>query len=131
MGTSGFERRAASHPNVAQKALDEMKLIGFGNLLPYRDWLADKPWNLVWVRWFIAIALFPLVLITITTSANLAFGSIAFTCFLISAVAVVATAFHPSAHDFAVASACVSPLAANRLTASPKSIWMPCVVAIS
>ena len=78
MGASGLGRRAAGQPNVAQKALDEMKLIGFGNLLPYRDWLADKPWNLLWVRWFIAIALFPLVLITITTSANLAFGSIAF-----------------------------------------------------
>lgn len=55
-----------------------MKLIGFGNLLPYKDWLADKPWNLTWVRWFVGVALFPLLLMFWASTANLAFDSIAF-----------------------------------------------------
>jgi RsiW-degrading membrane proteinase PrsW (M82 family) len=55
-----------------------MKLIGFGNLLPYKDWLADKPWNLTWVRWFVGVALFPLLLMFLASTANLAFDSIAF-----------------------------------------------------
>jgi RsiW-degrading membrane proteinase PrsW (M82 family) len=55
-----------------------MKLIGFGNLLPYREWLADQPWNLVWVRWFIGVALFPLFLMFWAATAQLAFESIAF-----------------------------------------------------
>jgi RsiW-degrading membrane proteinase PrsW (M82 family) len=55
-----------------------MKLIGFGNLLPYKDWLADKPWNLVWVRWFVGIAFFPLMLMFFASTANLPFDSIAF-----------------------------------------------------
>src|SRR5580700_4732854 len=73
-----FERRTNAQSNLAQKAVDELKLIGFGNLLPYRDWLADKPWNLVWVRWFLGIALFPLFLIFWASTAELQFESIAF-----------------------------------------------------
>jgi RsiW-degrading membrane proteinase PrsW (M82 family) len=71
-------RRAGAQSNVAQKAVAEMKLIGFANLLPYKDWLVDKPWNLVWVRWFLGIALFPLLLMFWASTANLPFDSIAF-----------------------------------------------------
>ena len=67
-----------AQPNVAQKAVEEMRLIGFGNLLPYKEWLADKPWNLTWVRWFLGVALFPLLLMFAASSAELAFDSIAF-----------------------------------------------------
>lgn len=73
-----FSRYGPPQANVAQKAVAEMKLIGFGNLLPYKDWLADKPWNLVWVRWFLGVALFPLFLMFWASTAHLAFESIAF-----------------------------------------------------
>src|SRR5690349_13832967 len=65
-----FSKRTALQSNVARKAVHEMKLIGFGNLLPYKDWLADKPWNLVWVRWFVGIAFFPLMLMFFASTAN-------------------------------------------------------------
>jgi protease PrsW len=72
-----FERRPAQS-NLARKAVDELKLIGFGSLLPYRDWLADKPWNLVWVRWFLGVALFPLLLSFWASAGELKFASVAF-----------------------------------------------------
>src|SRR5438270_6799777 len=36
--------------------------IDFGVIFPVRTWLADKPWNLQWVRFFAFFAFFPLVL---------------------------------------------------------------------
>jgi protease PrsW len=73
-----FGRRTAAQSNFARKAVNELKLIGFNSILPYKDWLADKPWNLVWVRWFLGVALFPLFLYFWASSADLKFDSIAF-----------------------------------------------------
>ncbi len=73
-----FERRASTKPGIAQEALNELRLIGIRNLLPYKDWLADKTWNLLWVRWFLGIALFPLLLFYWASSARLEFQSVAF-----------------------------------------------------
>jgi RsiW-degrading membrane proteinase PrsW (M82 family) len=73
-----FEKRTWAQSNIARKAVDEMKLIGFGNLLPYRNWLADKPWNLLWVRCFLGIGLFPLLLSFWASTAQITFESIAF-----------------------------------------------------
>jgi protease PrsW len=36
--------------------------LDFGAVFPIRTWLADKPWNLPWVRFFAFFAFFPLVL---------------------------------------------------------------------
>ena len=36
--------------------------LDFGAVFPVRTWLADKPWNLPWVRLFAFFAFFPLVL---------------------------------------------------------------------
>jgi len=71
-----FEARAGG--NQIEHAFQELKLIGLKNLLPFEDWLKDKPWNLTWVRWFVAIALFPLCLAFWASSAQLDFRSIAF-----------------------------------------------------
>lgn len=73
-----FARRVSAQSNTARKAVEQMKLIGFGNLLPYKDWLAEKPWNLFWVRWFLGIALFPLFLMFLASTADLSFNSVAF-----------------------------------------------------
>jgi RsiW-degrading membrane proteinase PrsW (M82 family) len=70
--------RFAIHSNVAKDAVREMKLIGFKNLLPYQDWVGDKPWNLAWARWLVAVALFPLFLNFAASTAGLTFQSIAF-----------------------------------------------------
>jgi protease PrsW len=56
----------------------EMKLIGFRNIVPYQDWAGDKPWNLLWVRWLVGVALFPLALNFASAAAQLTFQSIAF-----------------------------------------------------
>jgi RsiW-degrading membrane proteinase PrsW (M82 family) len=36
--------------------------LDFGVVFPLRTWMADKPWNLPWVRFFAFFAFFPLVL---------------------------------------------------------------------
>src|SRR5262249_44449638 len=36
--------------------------VPIGTLFPAREWLADRPWTLRWVRWFAFYALFPIVL---------------------------------------------------------------------
>ncbi len=68
----------ATRSNFAQGAVGEIKLIGFHNLVPFHDWAGDKPWNLVWVRWLVGMALFPLLLNFATSVAPLNFHSIAF-----------------------------------------------------
>ncbi len=73
-----FERRTSDKQNFAQETVQELKLIGLGNLLPYKDWLIDKPWNLIWVRWFIGAALFPLFLVFWASTSQFEFHSVAF-----------------------------------------------------
>jgi RsiW-degrading membrane proteinase PrsW (M82 family) len=77
-GAPALERRITAQSNHARNAVNELKLIGFSNLLPYKDWLADKPWNLLWVRWFLGVALFPLSLTFFAATAQLQFENIAF-----------------------------------------------------
>jgi len=75
---SVFEKRASTQPSFIESAIQECKHIGFANLVPYKVWIADKPWNLLWVRWFVAMALFPLLLVSWASSTQLDFESIAF-----------------------------------------------------
>lgn len=46
-------------------------------ILPLAVWMKDKPWNRLWVRWFLAYALMPLALVQVITDRtnNIAFGS--------------------------------------------------------
>lgn len=46
-------------------------------VLPLAVWLKDKPWNQLWVRWFLAYALLPLALVQFITDEtnNIAFGA--------------------------------------------------------
>jgi RsiW-degrading membrane proteinase PrsW (M82 family) len=46
-------------------------------VLPLAVWLKDKPWNHVWVRWFLAYALLPLALVQFINEQtnNIAFGA--------------------------------------------------------
>ena len=75
---SVFEKRSSTKGGFLEAAIRECRHIGVANLFPYREWLTDKPWNLLWVRWFIAMALFPLFLAFWASSATLEFESIAF-----------------------------------------------------
>ena len=75
---SVFEKRSSPRGGFLEAAIRECRHIGVANLFPYREWLTDKPWNLLWVRWFIAMALFPLFLAFWASSATLEFESIAF-----------------------------------------------------
>ena len=72
-----FEKRASTQPNFLGSAIQECKAIGFANLFPYKQWMVDKPWNLLWVRWFVGMALFPLLLVFWVSSTQVAFDSIA------------------------------------------------------
>jgi protease PrsW len=40
----------------------EFRAVRMGTVVPLAAWLNDRPWNLVWVRWFLFFALFPLAL---------------------------------------------------------------------
>jgi RsiW-degrading membrane proteinase PrsW (M82 family) len=73
-----FEKRSSNGSGFLGTAIQECKHIGVANLFPYREWIVDKPWNLLWVRWFVAMALFPLLLIFWASSTQMAFDSIAF-----------------------------------------------------
>lgn len=73
-----FQKRTSTQSNFFGSAIQECKHIGIANLFPYREWIVDKPWNLLWVRWFVAMALFPLLLVFWVSSAQVAFDAIAF-----------------------------------------------------
>jgi len=75
---SVFEKRTSTQSSFLERAIQECKHIGFANLVPYKEWMADKPWNLLWVRWFVAMALFPLLLVFWVSSTQVAFDAIAF-----------------------------------------------------
>ena len=40
--------------------LAELRRLGLQNLLPWRIWLRDRPWDLVLVRWLLFFTLAPL-----------------------------------------------------------------------
>ena len=75
---SVFERRSSTQSNLLESAIKECKHIGLANLVPYKVWMADKPWNLLWVRWFVAMALFPMLLVSWASSTEVTFASVAF-----------------------------------------------------
>lgn len=56
----------------------ELKMLGFSTLFPIADVMKDKPWNLLWVRWFMLLALFPLFMVYEVSGSSLPFGEIAF-----------------------------------------------------
>ena len=41
----------------------EFRAVRLKNVIPLAVWWKDQPWNLLWVRWFLAYALFPFVLL--------------------------------------------------------------------
>ena len=61
-----FLQSAGSAAGGAQAAAPQMAPqpppLDFGVIFPLRTWLADKPWNLPWVRGFAFFAFFPVVL---------------------------------------------------------------------
>jgi len=75
---SVFDRRSSTQANVFETTIQECKTIGLTNLVPLKVWMADKPWNLLWVRWFVAMALFPMLLVSWASSTDVTFASVAF-----------------------------------------------------
>jgi protease PrsW len=51
---------------------EEFRHIRLDRLIPLAGWLQDQPWNLVWVRWFLAYALCPFVLLFMNPSVQTA-----------------------------------------------------------
>src|SRR5947209_1283770 len=39
---------------------EEFRAVQLGTVIPLAAWLNDQPWNLIWVRWFLFYALFPI-----------------------------------------------------------------------
>lgn len=58
--------------------LKDIKLIGFSSFFPFAEWFRDKPWNLLWVRWFIVLTLFPLFLSFWSQSTPVEFKQVAY-----------------------------------------------------
>lgn len=75
---SVFEKRSSTQSSFIESAIRECKHFGLANLVPYKAWMADKPWNLLWVRWFVAMALFPMLLVSWASSTEVTFDSVAF-----------------------------------------------------
>lgn len=44
------------------RLISDLKSLHISSLVPFQTWLEDKPWDLLWVRWFAFFALYPLVL---------------------------------------------------------------------
>ena len=57
--------------------LAELRRLGLQNLLPWRIWLRDRPWDLVLVRWLLFFTLAPLLMTTIAYAFGPRFQSIA------------------------------------------------------
>lgn len=55
----------------------EIKALRFGAVFPIKLWWKDKPWSLLWVKWFLFFGFFPLVLIHYYGGENIAIGSAA------------------------------------------------------
>ncbi len=55
-----LERRAAGF--APEELVSDLRGLPFSALFPVGAWLADRPWNLLWVRWFLFFAFFPLLL---------------------------------------------------------------------
>lgn len=53
----------------------EMRAVRLSRIMPLGAWLKDRPWDLVWVRWFLAYALFPFLLLR--TIGHLKFENVA------------------------------------------------------
>ena len=56
-----LEQRAGAGASFG-RVWRELRSLPFPVLFPVRDWLADRPWNLLWVRWFAFFAFFPMLL---------------------------------------------------------------------
>lgn len=57
-----FLRRAgAAAGDGIQRFVGDVRALPYATLFPFADWLRDRPWNLVWVRWFAFFAFFPLL----------------------------------------------------------------------
>lgn len=46
----------------ASQLIADIRSLEFSEVFPLSAWLSDKPWNLVWVRWFAFFAFYPLML---------------------------------------------------------------------
>jgi RsiW-degrading membrane proteinase PrsW (M82 family) len=68
-----FERFRFHFPH----AFRELRAIGWQTILPASEWIASKPWNLLWIRWFMILALFPLLMVYWIQTAHLDFRQIA------------------------------------------------------
>src|SRR4029453_11357529 len=44
---------------------EEFRSVRLSSVIPLASWVNDQPWNLLWVRWFIFYALFPLAIAVI------------------------------------------------------------------
>jgi protease PrsW len=54
-----------------ERLREEFTRIRFDQVVPLGAWIRDKPWNLVWVRWFLGYALFPFILLLGARSGTL------------------------------------------------------------
>jgi len=71
-----FNKRAGS--TAVEKAFGELRQLGWKTIVPWNEWLIDRPWSLLWVRWFALLAMFPLILGVALGNGQTNFASVAF-----------------------------------------------------
>jgi len=59
-GTPDFTNRRTSEKSKFADGLSQVKYIGIQTLFPVKAAIADKLWNLIWVRWLVVLSLIPL-----------------------------------------------------------------------
>jgi protease PrsW len=55
----------------------EFHKIHLSAIFPLKTWWKDRPWNLIWVRWFMVFTLFPLCLLAYFGNREISFGGVA------------------------------------------------------
>src|SRR5712692_972503 len=51
-----------------EKLRKEFRQVRLDKVIPLASWIKDKPWNVLWVRWFLLYALVPFVLLNLLHS---------------------------------------------------------------
>ena len=50
------------HSNAFADLQNEFRSVPMETIIPFGAWIKEKPWNVVWAKWFLVYALFPFVL---------------------------------------------------------------------
>ena len=75
--TSVKELLEARREGIFSKTWGEFRRLDKGRLFPLRIWWKDKPWHLLWVKWFLFFGVFPLAFNAYYANGSLTLAKVA------------------------------------------------------